>query len=269
MEIQQVAPLAVAELDGTLRRSDDVGEHDSREHPIDLRPAADTREELFDLVEDRVLISDEGKVIRARELYEPRPSDPLGQVAGALDRERAIIGPVDDERRNTDRAEHGSHVDLTVHPRQGQRGAGTRTASQVLGPPGSEAIVVLQARGAGRKPDRATPPALDLVEKCLVLLRRRAERIVVGDETAGVRPDQDERNGPFRKGRREQQAHRPTFRMTEQRCTLHADRVQDGANVVHPFLESGNSAIGLCPRDPSLSVEEDETENDANGEKRA
>ncbi len=105
MAVQQIAPLAVAELDRPLGRADDVREEDRREHAIDAGSPADAGQELLDLVEDRVLVSDERKVVDPGKLDEPRAMDPLREVASALDGKRSVAGAVHDQGRDADRLE--------------------------------------------------------------------------------------------------------------------------------------------------------------------
>jgi hypothetical protein len=46
-------------------------------------------------------------MIRARKLDETRSADSLGEKASALDREGSIVGPVQDQGRDTDRLHAG------------------------------------------------------------------------------------------------------------------------------------------------------------------
>src|SRR5207248_5374258 len=68
---EEHGPAAVAELRGARRRADDVGEEHRGEHTIGLRRAADSRQELLDLVDDLVGI-DPGDVHVPWKLDEPR-----------------------------------------------------------------------------------------------------------------------------------------------------------------------------------------------------
>ncbi len=57
---EQIAPAAVAQFHRALRRADDIGEHHGRQNPIrfDIMPRASQK--FFDLIQQRVLIPDEG-----------------------------------------------------------------------------------------------------------------------------------------------------------------------------------------------------------------
>ena len=154
---EQVLPAAVAELRRTLRRAVDVGEEHGREHAVRRRPPPHPHEELLDLVQDLVLVPDERQVIVARELCELRAFDPLGQVAGALDRQCPVTGPVDDEGRCAHGGEHVTRIDRPVHLSQGVRRSRARAHTQIAGPPRSETLVVCEARGAHPEPHRLAP----------------------------------------------------------------------------------------------------------------
>jgi hypothetical protein len=63
MAFHQVAPRSVSERGGLLCRADDVGEHHRREHAIGLRSFTDAGEELLDLVEESLAVTDEVEVV--------------------------------------------------------------------------------------------------------------------------------------------------------------------------------------------------------------
>ena len=75
-----------------LRRSNDVGEQDRREHTVDVLHVSLSRQELLDLVQHRVLVRAPGFVISSRQLKEAGRRDPVGDVAPCFD------GPRPDRR---------------------------------------------------------------------------------------------------------------------------------------------------------------------------
>ena len=120
MRFEKIAPASVTELCCPRRRPDDVREEHGRENAIGLPQRADAREELLDLLQDLVRVSDERKVVLARKLDEPRSTDPLREIARALDGKRPVLGAMHDESGYGDRLEHRPDVDLRVDPCQSQ-----------------------------------------------------------------------------------------------------------------------------------------------------
>ena len=85
VSLDEVVPLAVAELDGLLRGADDVGEQHRREHAVDLRLlprplVPDAVQELPDRLDDLVRV-DPGRVVFPGQLDHLRTGNALGQVA--------------------------------------------------------------------------------------------------------------------------------------------------------------------------------------------
>src|SRR5215211_9201462 len=73
---EQLAPTAVSELGRAVRRLDDVGEEDGREHPVASRDGGPSGDELLDLVDHGVLIPRDEEVVGARKLNLARAGDP-------------------------------------------------------------------------------------------------------------------------------------------------------------------------------------------------
>ena len=84
---EQRLPAGVAELGRPLRRADDVGEQDGRQHAMRLRRRADAGDEGLDLGDDRVLVAGPDQVVGARQLDVLGRRDVLGEVAAVVDGE--------------------------------------------------------------------------------------------------------------------------------------------------------------------------------------
>ena len=84
---QQALPAAVAELGRQLRRADDVGEQDGREHAARLGRRPNAGHEVLDLGDDRVLVAGPDQVVGAGQLDVLRAGDVLGEVPSVLDAE--------------------------------------------------------------------------------------------------------------------------------------------------------------------------------------
>ena len=66
MARQKLAPGGVAQLRSALGRTDDVREQDRRQHTIRILDALLAGDELLDLIEDRVVVSDVKEVVAPR-----------------------------------------------------------------------------------------------------------------------------------------------------------------------------------------------------------
>ena len=82
---EQVPPAPIAHFNRRTGGVDDIREQDRREHTVGLGAMPHTGEELLDLVEDRVGITDKGDVIDPRQFDVLRARDSLGHVSAVLD----------------------------------------------------------------------------------------------------------------------------------------------------------------------------------------
>ena len=84
---QQPLPSAVSQFGRQLRRPDDVGEHQGREHPAWIEHRSNARYEILDLCDDRVLIACPDEVVGAGQLDVLGTRNVLGEVPPVLDAE--------------------------------------------------------------------------------------------------------------------------------------------------------------------------------------
>ena len=75
--VEQRAPLHIAQLGGQRGRVDDVGEQDGQERTFGLVPPAPSGEELLDVGEHEVRISELGHLVASRNLDEARVLHPV------------------------------------------------------------------------------------------------------------------------------------------------------------------------------------------------
>ena len=94
-----------------------------------------------------------------------------------------------------------------------------------------------QRRRALVDADRSAPLVEQPPAERVALLARRAPRVVVVAQPAGVAADHDERLGALRVGGREERAHRSALRHAEQHGALGARGLHHRAHVVHALLE--------------------------------
>ena len=94
VSVQQLPPAAVAKGRRLLSRSDDVGKQHGSEHAVGLNGVADSGEQLFDLVEDDICVTDPGVMVRPWQFDVVRPGDALGQVSPVADIDPTISSTV-------------------------------------------------------------------------------------------------------------------------------------------------------------------------------
>src|SRR5215471_12461296 len=85
MRLEQIVPRSIAKSGGQLCRADDVREKHRGEDTVGVGATSDTRQELLNLVQDRILIPHPGEVILARELNEARTWNPGSDPPSLLD----------------------------------------------------------------------------------------------------------------------------------------------------------------------------------------
>ena len=105
--LEQLSPGAVAERGSSLGRADDVGEEDGREDAFRFRliPSAalpDPGQEPLDLFDDRLAVSDPGKVIFARKLDVDGAGDLVCRKPRIPDVAVTVADAVNDQRRYVD-----------------------------------------------------------------------------------------------------------------------------------------------------------------------
>ena len=123
---QELTPRAVAKLSGSRGRVNDVRKQDGSEDALFICLLTAHRygtQEAFELAEQPFLISPTGRKVRTWQCNEASTADVPGQVAGARLEANVAVGPVHDQRRDTDRRQNVAYVDVDVHSQvQGRRG---------------------------------------------------------------------------------------------------------------------------------------------------
>ena len=220
-----------------LCRADDVGEEDRGEDPIGDRRRPGACEELLDLVQERLGV-DPGQRARSGQLDQPRAGNRVCELACLLHPEQRLVRPVNDERRRLHEREGVADVGDRHRRDEVPDGAGTAADALPGAPPCLHHVV-----GIGRKaedPVAVSPVPDHIVDDCgplhlvEVVDRRRRERAVEGDGA-----------GPLRVRRREEDRHRPSLVVPEQRRSLGAHGVHHRAHVVHPRLQVGNAPVSV------------------------
>ena len=165
--LEQLAPAAVAELDGPLGRADDVGEEDGGQHAVGLRvPAACRSGTPRSRRRSRRRSPAEIQWSSPGQLDELRARDPGGEVAALRDVDVVVAGAVEHERRHLDRGEDVPDVDVRVHAqRESRQHRGSRLAG---GTARGSARTARRRRGSARSTRR--PPVAEVTP---VAARRR------------------------------------------------------------------------------------------------
>ncbi len=138
------------------------------------------------------------------------------------------------------RRQDAAHVDLAVHEDEVARGAGTRSRTRAGRPPAEEGGVGVRRHLA--EVARGAPLALDLFGMGSPLCPGWRPRVVlVRVLPLRVGAVEDECPAALRIGGREEDRHRPSLRVAEERGALRARRVHHRPDVVHPRLEVGQA----------------------------
>ena len=141
---------------------------------------------------------------------------------------------MDDQCWNMNRRQNMARIDLAVHPRQRDHSG---RACHLTFPTGEGLARDFVPGFAGRK---------ELYD-VFASAPKRVDRFypvsqIVGQELRIPRVASVKNEGarPIRIGRREQDAHRPTFRNPEERGALRAGSIHNRAHVVHPLFKGRN-----------------------------
>jgi hypothetical protein len=177
-------------------------------------------------------------------------------VAALLDARIEVARPVQHERRALDAPERLAHVRLRVH--EDEVADAARAQRRAAAAPHPRDRSGIRARHHRREVEVLAPALLELARVLLApLLRRRPGVVVVGMGALRIGAVDDE--GPHPLGIRggEEDAHRPAFRVPEERRRLAPDGVHDRSHVVHPRLEVREPHVSVGQPGPAL-VEADE-----------
>lgn len=103
-------------------------------------------QELFHLVNNRVIVADPNHVVDPGQLNELCVRNSPGKISRALDADDPFIRPMRDERRTADRGENFPHVNLAVHPHHRLCGTGARRRTEIGRHAIDQAFIVCDAR---------------------------------------------------------------------------------------------------------------------------
>jgi hypothetical protein len=232
------------------------GEHDRRQHPVDLGLAAPRPgQELFDLVNDASGIAKKRSVFVTRELDISRAGHSRGQLSTAIDAYAPIAVTVQDQDRHPDRRQDIAHVDLVVHADQRRRRS--RACTQTF-PTGTGLHKLWIGRLTRCRPGRgcSSTPVLGVpVETGLKLLGRPPVGHVHREGCI-----EDQSLGPLRLGGGEQDAHGPALGLAEEGGAPRANCVHDCAHVVYSLFQRCYAKTAIRYPGPTLVEADQATE---------
>jgi hypothetical protein len=210
---------------------------------------ASTGEKRLNLIGES--IAGMARKVFAGYLDETGTPDVVGQPATVLDGDSLVVGSVQHERRHRDGRQHRTYVDVHECVEHGPNAVRAPHSPFDATPPLAQARVRAQLR---RPRSQRLPGAPAVVEDAIQVRDVRVHVVRVVDVAADPRRRavQDERDGPLRVGRREQDAHRPALGHPEQHCSFGAHRVHDGTDVVHPLLECRCADVAVRQTHPPL-----------------
>ena len=234
---QQPLPPGVSQFGRQLRRADDVGEHQGREHPAWIEHRSNARHEVLDLGNDRVLIAGPDEVVGAGQLDVLGTRDVLGEIPPVRDAEAHGRLAVDDQRRDSDRRQDVPHIALVDEADDRLGAARRRRAPLVLRPRAADPLIAGDRRREQVDHHPAAGVALRNLERGRQLGDRRPDREVWRLEEPREAIDEDQARDPLGMGCREGHREDPTADVRDQRRPLGPDRVQHGRDVGHELLE--------------------------------
>jgi hypothetical protein len=238
MLVEQLSPPMVAERRRPLGGADDVREQHRGQHPFEVGTAPLAGEELLDVVEQRLGVTDPEHVVRAGELDQRRPLDVRREIATVLDGRGAVVHPVEDQGGHVDDLEDVAHVAAAVDAEEGA--CRRRARAPVTRPVPPTAKFGVAGEGGH---DKVEAPATfvrrvdGVVDHLLGEVGRETPRVVRRLDAAGVRVHEHEGAHPARVGRGHQDREGPDIVRGHERGALRSDRVEHGDRIVHPLLE--------------------------------
>jgi hypothetical protein len=115
---KELLPSDAPELRRERRRANDIGEHDRREHAVDLCLfSAELEEETLDLLERTVLVGGHPAVVVPRQFDQRGPGDVIGDVPSLLDRLDLVFLGMQDECRDPDRGQDATGIRVSISTR--------------------------------------------------------------------------------------------------------------------------------------------------------
>ena len=251
--VEQLPPGVVAESSGPLGRTDDVREHQRREHGVGNFRCDLSGHEALDLLGELRRQEDAPPIVPGDSLR-PRGRNALRDV----ERVRLVVLPfaVEHDRRHPHRRQNLTEVGITPGSVHGVRDRRARTDAN----PVHEPLALFWARHERRRiPGQhlvaellRAPPVAERGERLLpfphVVLRKMNDRV-----------EERERARPLRIRRREERRHRTTVLRAEKHRARRPDGVEDGAHVVHACLQCGELPAVVGEARPPL-VEQDHAE---------
>ncbi len=202
-----------------------------------LRPG----EELLDLLDHRIGVSDVREVVLPRELDELRTGDVVGEVVAVPGTDVAAVDAMEDQRGHLDQRKDRSYVGQRadrVHCLRDPRPCGPFTRGA---PPGAELRIARDARRhQGEVIEVVTTLAgvRDCRDETLDEVPWDPTGVVVVTDQPTPAVHQHQRRDPFRIRRAQEHRNVPTRTDAEQGRTRRAHGVEHGNRVLHPQLDA-------------------------------
>lgn len=111
----------IAKRHGALGRADNVREQQRRQHPIRLGVMLHAGQKRLDLINDRIAVPMEGRMVDTRQLHELRVRDLLSQMPAPTDLHHPIAGAVQHQGWHADSGQHRPDIDRQIHAAQRHR----------------------------------------------------------------------------------------------------------------------------------------------------
>ncbi len=264
MLVQQDAPAAVADICGSTRRIDDVGEQHGREYPFVAPYWACAGHKLEHRVEQRlVVVRVPARVHRQRKLDVPSALDVRSEVAAVRDVDHWIARCVHDKRGDVQSAQQRSNVDLEVaahdlHDHVGR----TRVAFEVRGEVFGHLLTVRDKARCSHGLSGTPHLGQQLEHRLAIRVKGRTGGPIRRSARDPERPVERKTFDALRICRGEQHRHRTALRHSEEVRASPSRGIKDRAHIIRALSETSESQIAARKSRTSL-VERDHAANAA------
>ena len=242
MSVEQLPPSSISERRCTFGRRDDIGEEHRGEDAVGIDPFRGPcgSEKTSDLLDDEVLIvTTERKVIGSGDLNVSRTRDVVSEIPSMRDGEEAIAPSVDHQSRHAYQLHRASYVEVRDQREDLLRGCSGNGKPLVLRLHRAQRFVL--GKGGRRQSEllACSPDPKPVLDPPFIHLFRETDGVVGRNLHARGRTDQDQCRDPLGVGSGEKHRHHSAEVVRHESRALHARRVEDGSQRVHPLFEGG------------------------------
>src|SRR6185312_1764811 len=194
-------------------------------------------QELLDLIQDGVLITNERQMIISGKLHKLRAWNSVSNKTSFFNFQALVISSMNHECGHAYRRQHRTHVDLSIHLSQRERATRTRAHAEIRRPPFSKLRIVSFAWRPLLETHRLSPMRSNLFEEVLAMFGSWRPRIVVVANALGISSNHDHGERLLRISRGEQSTEWSSLRDSTQGGSFGSNCIHHRAHIIHALLE--------------------------------